>query len=301
MKIFDCTTYHNEELILETRLNILDKYVDKFVICEARYTHAGKEKKLNFDIKKFSNFKKKIIYLVQEDEPDDLVKINENLSIEEKYPLIRLNSIKRISFQRNKLKEGLQDANENDLIFYSDNDEIPNFSQVNLEKINSKLIFFEQKLFYFKFNLLLDRIFWYGTRGLRKKNLKSFQELREVKPKKYPFYRIDTFFKNNKFIDVKIIKNGGWHFTRIISPEEIHERELNTEHSDEYIQSGKNIERIKDLIKRRVIDHDHLADKKDYKFKKEFNLKLFPTNLLPLYIQQNMSKYKDHIDSDDKN
>ena len=296
MKIFDCTTYHNEDLILDARLNILDKFVDKFVICEAKYTHSGKKKNLNFDIKKFNNFKKKIIYLVQEDEPIDLIQIKENLSIEEKYPLIRSNSIKRIALQRNKLKDGLDEANDNDLIFYSDNDEIPDFSKENLKEINSKLIFFEQKLFYFKFNLLLDRIFWYGTRGLRKKDFSSFQELRDIKPKKYSFFRIDTFFKKNKFINVKIVKNGGWHFTRIILPEEIHERELNTEHSDEYIESGKNVDRIKDLIKRRVIDHDHLADKKDYKFEKEFKLKLFPTELLPLYIQENMSKYKSHLE-----
>lgn len=296
MKIFDCTTYHNEDLILDVRLNILDKFVDKFVICEAKYTHSGKKKNLNFDIKKFNNFKKKIVYLVQEDEPIDLIQIKENLSIEEKYPLIRSNSIKRIALQRNKLKDGLDEANDNDLIFYSDNDEIPDFSKENVKEINSKFIFFEQKLFYFKFNLLLDRIFWYGTRGLRKKDLSSFQELRDIKPKKYPFFRIDTFFKKNKFINVKIVKNGGWHFTRIISPEEIHERELNTEHSNEYIESGKNVDRIKDLIKRRVIDHDHLADKKDYKFEKEFELKLFPIELLPLYIQKNMTKYKNYID-----
>lgn len=298
MKIFDCTTYHNEDLILDLRFNILDKFVDKFVICEALYTHSGKKKKLNFDIKKFNNFKKKIIYLVQKNEPSDLLEINKDLSINEKYPIIRSNAIKRVTLQRNKLKDGLQEADDNDLILYSDNDEIPDFSQENIKEIDSKIFFFEQKLFYYKFNLFLDRIFWYGSRGLRKKNLNSFQELREIKAKKYSFYRIDTYFKKNKFIDVKIIKNGGWHFTRIISPKEIHQRELNTEHADEYIYSGKNVKKIKDLIKRRVIDHDHLADKKDNKFGKEFKLKLFPIKLLPLYVQENMSKYKNYLDLD---
>ena len=73
MKIFDCTLYYDEDLILETRLNILNKYVDKFIICESTFTHSGKEKKLNFDIKKFSNFKNKIIYLVNDTEPGDLI------------------------------------------------------------------------------------------------------------------------------------------------------------------------------------------------------------------------------------
>ena len=59
MKIFDCTTFYNENLMLEVRFNILDQYVDKFVVAEAKYSHSGEKKKLNFDIKKFSKFKKK--------------------------------------------------------------------------------------------------------------------------------------------------------------------------------------------------------------------------------------------------
>ena len=66
MKLFDCTLYYDEDLILETRLNILNKYFDKFIICEAKYTHSGREKKLNFNINNFKEFKNKIIYLVQD-------------------------------------------------------------------------------------------------------------------------------------------------------------------------------------------------------------------------------------------
>ena len=64
MKIFDCTTFFNENLILEIRFNILNRYVDKFVIAEAKYSHSGERKKLNFDINRFKEFKKKIIYQV---------------------------------------------------------------------------------------------------------------------------------------------------------------------------------------------------------------------------------------------
>ena len=63
MKIFDCTTFFDENLMLEVRFNILNKHVDKFVVAEAKYSHSGDKKKLNFDIKKFTEFKKKIIYL----------------------------------------------------------------------------------------------------------------------------------------------------------------------------------------------------------------------------------------------
>lgn len=293
MKLFDCTTYHNEDLILEARLNILNKYFDKFIICESKYTHSGKEKKLNFDLKRYSQFKNKIIYIVQDKEPDNLIYNNK---IENDDYNIRLNSIKRITSQRNKISEALEIAEKEDLIFYSDNDEIPNLADLNLEQIDKKIIIFEQKLFYYKFNLYLDRIYWYGTRAVKKKNLITLQELRDIKPKKYSFYRLDTLFKKNKFIDLKIVKNGGWHFTRILSPQEIHSRELETEHSDEYLKANKDSKKIEDLISRKVIDHDHLVDKKEYKFSREFKLKTFSINQLPIYIQDNIVKYRNYLD-----
>ena len=296
MKIFDCTTYHNEDLILEVRLNILNKFVDKFVICESKYTHAGNKKKLNFKINNYSNFKNKIIYIVSEEEPLNLIKLNNNFSKNEKNYIIRQNSIKRITFQRNKLIEGIEEASPDDLILYSDNDEIPNLSNLDIKNFNEKLFIFEQNLFYYKFNLLLDRIKWFGTKGIKKKYLKNFQLLRDAKPKKYSFYRLDTIFNKNKYMNVKIIKDGGWHFTRIISANEIHERELNTEHADEYLVSGKSPQKIADLIKRRVIDHDHLVDKKKFKFGKEFKLKLYPIEFLPSYLSNNMTKYKNFLD-----
>ena len=61
MKIFDCTTFFDENLMLEVRFNILNERVDKFVITEAKYSHSGEKKKLNFNISKFPEFKKKII------------------------------------------------------------------------------------------------------------------------------------------------------------------------------------------------------------------------------------------------
>ena len=128
MRIFDCTLYYDEDLILETRLNILDKYVDKFIICESTFTHSGKEKKLNFDIKKFSSFKKKIIYLVNDTEPTNLSYSKNNKELPEQ---MRPNAMKRIANQREFLINGLQEANENDMILYSDNDEIPNPETLN--------------------------------------------------------------------------------------------------------------------------------------------------------------------------
>ena len=137
---------------------------------------------------------------------------------------------------------------------------------------------------------------WYTSN--KKKDLIDFEWLREVKPKKYPFYRLDTLLKKNKYTNLRILKNGGWHFTRVISPEEIHAKELDAEHHDEYRASNKNPERIRDLINRRMIDHDHLADSKENKYEKEFPLKQLSLEKMPIYIKENQDKYKEYLDLD---
>ena len=60
MKIFDCTTFYNENLMLEIRFNTLNDFVDKFVITEPKYSHSGEKNKLNFDFNRFKQFKKKL-------------------------------------------------------------------------------------------------------------------------------------------------------------------------------------------------------------------------------------------------
>ena len=195
MKIFDCTLFYDEDMILEIRLNMLNKYVDKFVISESKYTHSGEKKKLNFDINKFPEFKKKIIYVPIEDESDGLIYEKEDNGFSEKPVNRRVNSVKRIAYQRNKLMEGLSEANDNDFIFYSDNDEMPNFANFDFEANKDKIVMFKQKLFYYKFNLFCDLVDWYGTKGCKKKNLISFEWLRQIKPKNIHLLDLIQFFQ----------------------------------------------------------------------------------------------------------
>ena len=296
MKIFDCTLFYDEDMILEIRLNILNKYVDKFVISESKYTHSGARKKLNFDIKKFYDFKKKIIYIPIDDEPDGLIYQKKNNNFFEEPINRRANSVKRIAYQRNKLMEGLSEANDDDFIFYNDNDEIPNFANFDFEANKNKIVMFKQKLFYYKFNLFCDLVDWYGTKGCLKKNLISFEWLRQIKPKKYPFYRFDTFFSKIKYTNVKIIDDGGWHFTRVLSPEDIHSKELNAEHHDEYRLSKKDVPRIADMVKRKIINYDFQAKSNEYKFSKEFKLKTLSIDQMPSFLQQNVKKYNEWFD-----
>ena len=296
MKIFDCTTFFDENLMLEVRFNILNKYVDKFVVAESKYSHSGNKKKLNFDIKKFYEFRKKIIYLPIENEPNDVIYQSENNVVFEKDIDMRKNSIKRIAHQRNKLTDCLTEANEDDYIFYSDNDEIPNFDNINLENYKNKILIFKQKLFYYKFNLFCDRVDWYGTKGCKKKELISFDWLREIKPKKYSTFRFDIIFSKTKYSNIKVIQNGGWHFSQLKTPQDIEIKLLNQEHHDEYRLARKNLPKVEDLVKRKTIIYDHKAKSSDYKFSKEFKLKTLSMNQMPLFLKQNVNKYTEWFD-----
>ena len=297
MKIFDCTTFFDENLILEVRFNILNEYVDKFVIAEAKYSHSGDKKKLNFDIKRFSQFKKKIIYLVIENEPNNIIYHKKNNQTYEEKAELRNNSVKRIAYQRDYLMNGIVNANDDDLIFYSDNDEIPNLENLNFEKSKNKIIMFKQKLFYYKFNLFCDRVEWYGTKGCMKKDLISFSWLRDLKTKKYPFFRLDTIFSKTKYRNVDIIENGGWHFSQLKTAKDIETKLLNSEIHGEIKSEGINLKKISDLMKRKTIDYDHKANSADYKYAKEFKLKTISIDHMPLFLQSNKDKYSKWFDN----
>jgi len=296
MKVFDCTTFFDENLMLEVRFNILNKYVDKFIISEARYSHSGEKKKLNFNINKFKEFKKKIIYVVVENEPADIVYQKRDQKLFENQSDTRPNSIKRIAYQRDKIVESLNEADDSDYIFYSDNDEIPNFKYFNFRNDQNNIIIFKQKLFYYKFNLFCDRVDWYGTKGCRKKDLISLSWLREVKGKKYPFFRFDTFFSKTKYQNIKIIEDGGWHFSQLKTPKDIEIKLLNQEHHDEYKLAQKNLPNIAELVKRKSIIYDHKAKSQDYKFSEEFKLKTLSIDHMPLFLKENMNKYSEWFD-----
>ena len=148
MKIYDCFMFFDEEMLLALRLNIMDKYVDKFVITEATYMHSGVPKKLVFDINKFQKFKNKIIYIVVDEPPPNLYKIDEKANINSRDRKRKLNAYKREIFQIQKTQDGLINADSNDIVIVSDLDEIPNLENTDLRKINEKLIFFRQKFFF---------------------------------------------------------------------------------------------------------------------------------------------------------
>ena len=292
MKIFDCTNYFNEDVIYGLRLEILDKYVDKFIVAESLYSHSGQRKKLNFDINKYPKFKSKIHYIVVENEPQDLIKLD-GLPYDHVQGMKRMNSLKRIRQQYDVLREGIKDAQNDDLIILSDCDEIPNLE--NLNKVNSKqIIIFKQLLFYYKFDLHHNAMTWYGSKGCLKKDLLTFNWLRNIKNKTYNFWRIDTFFSKNKYMNVKIIENGGWHFTNIKSPEDIHMKLSNYGEHNEFEMSDIDLAKMSKLVKEKKVYFNHNADKSNpNKYSYGHELVKINKNLLPKFLVDNYLKFKD--------
>jgi beta-1,4-mannosyl-glycoprotein beta-1,4-N-acetylglucosaminyltransferase len=291
MKIIDCFMFFDEEMLLELRLNTLDKFVDKFIIVESAYTHSGKEKKLIFDINKYPKFKEKIDYIIVRDLPQGIEQIgndDSNLEITNKEIM---NALRRENFQRNAIKRGLINANDNDWIIISDLDEIPDLSNINFNSINKKIIFFKQKVFYYKLNLELKTLRWIGSKACKKKYLKSPQWLRNVKDKIYPKWRLDIVFSEKRYNSVFFVENGGWHFSFVKKPEDIEKKLKSYLHHREYDLDPLGVENIKNLIKSKAVIYDHRVDQTQYKFGGGQKLEKIDIKFLPEYISSQKEKY----------
>ena len=265
MAIYDCFQYFNEDHIVDLRLNILNEYVDYFVISESTKTHQGKDKKINFDITKFSKFKDKINFIVAD--------FKENINFKNhtggESPIEQ--------HQRNSLIEGIKDASPDDLIILSDSDEIPDLSKLSLIKNNKKFIAFSQKMFMYKLNLQnLKESGWIGSRITKKKYLRSMQELRNLKFKLYPFWRLDK-------INQQIIE-GGWHFSYMQSPKQILNKIKSFSHGE---YNNKNLNEKK--IEEKIIKGEDIFGR---------NSKLRKIDIddsYPKFITQNKEKFSDWI------
>ena len=293
MKIIDCFMYFDEDMILDIRLNTLSEYVSFFIICEASFNHNGTEKKLKFDINKFNKFRNKIIYLPLDEKPKNLHRTNINDSNHVKNSKILDNALIRENFQRNYLQKKIFDFDDNDLIIISDLDEIPNLKNF---KYKNKLTLFEQKMIYYKFNLIYPNFKWVGSKLCKKKHLLSPQWLRNIKSKDYPFWRLDTLFSKKKYQNINFIKNGGWHFTNIKKPENIDHKMKNFLHHLEYEESGMGVEELKKIISEKRVMYDHTVDQKKNKWKASSKLQTIKDDLLPEYLIKNKDRYKEWFD-----
>ena len=268
MAIYDCFQFFDEEHILDLRLNILNESVNFFVIVESTSDHQGKAKELNFNVNNFKKFKDKIIYIVVDDTAEKIKKKHFwGESLVEQH-------------QRNSIMRGLKNCVENDLIILSDVDEIPDLTKLNLFNKKNRYAVFSQKKFDYKLNLLNETEgSWHGSKICLKKNLKSPQWLRNLKFKKYPFWRID------KIKDLQIIENGGWHFSYLQSPESILKKIKSFSHGERNKPEFANVKNIEEKIKM----EENIFDL-GFKYRKVEIDQSFPK-----YILQNKEKLKKWI------
>jgi len=288
--------YFDEEVVLDLRLNILNKYVDYFVIVESVFTHKGEKRELHFNHKKFEKFKDKIIYIVYDKHPKNIEEVKNEDSEAEKSRKYIFNAAYRENGQRNFILQGLKNAENDDLIIISDVDEIPNLENLDIKKINQKIILFKQDMFYYKFNLKLPNLIWTGSKACKKKYLKTPQWLRNIKDKKFPIYRLDTIFSKTKYIDVKFIENGGWHFSNIKTPIEIEHKLRSYLHHREFDENPMSVSEINEIIKNKRAIYDLKVDKKVNKIGDGSLLEKYSIDKLPKFLQSNLNTYKDWID-----
>ena len=286
MRIFDCTTFYSEHLMMDIRFNILNEFVDKFIVCESTISHSGKKKKLNFDINNYSKFKDKINYIVIDEEPLNI--IGDKNGLAEPYEQ-RSDSLKRIELSYDYMIKALSGVNDDDLIILSDNDEIPNLNSRQFKNSKKDIYIFKQLFFYYKFNLFYDLVPWFGSKAAKKKKLLSMSWLRNLKNKKYPFWRLDTLFSKNRYINLEIIKDGGWHFTNLMTAETMYEKYMNFGHHDEFKLSGLTIEDLRKKIDNKEMFFNHFVDKEKFKERWNFDYKLkkIENEKLPKYLQSN--------------
>ena len=296
MKIFDCFMYFDEDIVLDVRLNFLDKYIDQFIIIESEYNHKGEKRTPLFDINKFKKFENKIKYILTNDIPPGIenLKVDDNES--EIYRKSIFNAWKRENLQRNQISVGLSGAQEEDWVIISDLDEIPNLSEIKLKNINDNFVFFKQDMMYYKFNLRLENYTWIGSKACKMKNLESPQWIRDIKDRKYNWWRVDTYFSKRKYSNILFVENGGWHFSYLKKPKDIEKKLKSYLHHIDYDINPVGEKGIQEMINNKKTIYNIKADQKENKFDGTNKLNKIDINLLPSYILENKDKLKDWIE-----
>lgn len=199
--IIDSFPFFDELELLDLRLSYLNNHVDKFILVEGTKSHQGKNKKLFYDLNRsiFKKYEKKIIHYVIDDYPPIQ-------NVKEFDPFIYdYHTRNAIGTALNKI-----DIIQNDILLISDVDEIPNYNF--FKNFRGKITIFKQYMLYFHMNLRcigfeLDHGdgLWGGTKMLKFKDFSTAQKIRNIKTKKYGWWRLDK-------PKVDFFYNSGWHF-----------------------------------------------------------------------------------------
>lgn len=274
-RIFDCFVFYLELDILELRLNILDPHVDYFVLVESTLTYMGQPKPLYYadNKERFAKFHDKIIHIVVDDMPE-----------------IVDSPWDREAIQRSAFGRGLTNARPNDLIIVSDVDEIikPECLLKALDGAAGKITYFQGVYYHFHLNWRLV-----GRKDLKTSRMIEFKHFRDGwltrKTKGCRSYSLPRWLeyllwlpyaglRHHAFLRRQIYRDGCWHFSFMMEPEEIRQKLAAYSHTQrntpEYVGKGKIEARIAD--KRSMFDNP---------------IEVVPLEEMPLYVQQNLDKY----------
>lgn len=273
--VYDCFLYYDEDMLLDIRLNVLSKHVDKFVIVESTHSFTGKPKSLNFDMEKFSQFKDQIIYVVFDKQPH----------ID--------NAWQNEADTRNAIMEGLREAKDDDLILISDVDEV--FNPDALKKINKNILctVIHQNFYNYQFNLQVLNTD--GSPRLCKlpkavtyKNLVNFfysqpETLRNVK--RSPLRKNWLKWRWLK-LRTRIINDGGWHFSWVMTPQRIAEKMSTISHTEYDLPEFNNPEHINKVIN----DAEDIWGRD-----RKLVIQPLESKMFPAYLVENKDKFPDFI------
>ncbi|MEN9913146.1 MAG: hypothetical protein RLY66_554 [Candidatus Parcubacteria bacterium] len=280
-EVYDIFTFFNELDLLEMRLNILDPFVDHFVIVEATETFSGKPKPLYFADNKdrFKKWEHKIIHHVIRDTPVDKKELQDRLEYLKRKNLstsidaqiindvLNHNTLGKGNidwtkelYQKESLKKALANIKDNDICYISDADEIWN-PHAKMDYSKDHLFRLRQYMYaYFLNNRSSEN--WIGPLVAKYKNIKNeyLNDLRSEKKTSYTY-----------------VRNGGWHFTNMGGADQIRKK----------IESYGHQEYNNDTIKSRI--EDMIRGNKDF-IGRKFKFWVDESDL-PKFILENRQKY----------
>jgi len=212
-RVFDCTSYFNEDRLFELRLETLRDVVDVFVVVEATRTHTGRPKPVRFDPRRFAGFEDRIRHIVIDDLSEDPA-----------------DSWRNENRQREAAVEGLEDAERSDRVIIADIDEIPHPDAVRRYSPFFLIGTFEQRFFsYLLNNLAVTAVdpnrerTWPRCKITTAGHLRGFfrnslQEVRIFTKRRTPAGLL--WWGRRKLFEQRL-RSGGWHFSWAMTPAEM--------------------------------------------------------------------------------
>ena len=297
MKIYDCFLFFNEIELLELRLELLYPHVDYFVISECDYTFSGLEKPFFFEQnkEKFSKYSDKIIHLKINNSKETNSFTNTFQGKQKEIFNLITNSFINLKtdwkhqqhwcleyLHREYVKLGIIDCNDDDLIIFSDLDEIPNpkiFSK-DFPKLDFNNLYVLVGNSYSYYLNVLTQTNWYGAFVTKYKNITT-NSLNTL--------RVDR----EKFIS---IPDSTWHFTNMGGEERVITKIKSWGHQEynyPYMLSTvkQKMENLTDLFGRSNMFYKN-GDKEFYfeKMKKLDVMNHFPQELITI-VQKNFPHF----------